>query len=126
MGVDWEVYPDGLRETLVRVHQDYAPETIYVTENGSAFDDPAPENGVVHDPQRTAYMESHLQAVADAMAQGVPVKGYFAWSLLDNFEWAEGYEKRFGMVYVDYATQERTPKDTAWFYRDFIKQTQAT
>ncbi|MBZ0310033.1 MAG: beta-glucosidase [Anaerolineae bacterium] len=118
--MNWEIYPDGLRQSLMRIHQDYAPKAIYIAENGSAFEDAAPTNGVVEDPRRAAYLESHLKAVEQAIAEGAPVTGYFAWSLLDNFEWAFGYEKRFGIVHVDFETLKRTPKRTAYVYRDWI------
>ena len=109
----WIVEPRGLKELLVRVHEEYGPAALYVTENGAAYDDPRPVDGRVSDPRRIAYYHAHLQACLDAIDAGVPLEGYFAWSLLDNFEWAEGYAKRFGIVHVDYATQERTPKDSA-------------
>jgi beta-glucosidase len=111
----WEIYPDGLRELLVRVDRDYTRGLpIYVTENGMANDDRI-ENGAVYDPQRIDFLDRHFAAVRQAIAAGVPVRGYFVWSLLDNYEWALGYSKRFGMVHVDYATQKRTPK--ASFHR---------
>ncbi|HVH50629.1 MAG TPA: GH1 family beta-glucosidase [Gaiellaceae bacterium] len=116
----WEVYPDGLHRLLVRVANDYSPAAIYVTENGAAFGDVRVHDGKVHDPERTEYLESHIGAVARAIADGAPVKGYFVWSLFDNFEWAMGYSKRFGLVYVDYPTLERVPKDSFYWYRDFI------
>jgi beta-glucosidase len=116
----WEVYPDGLRALLDRVADEYAPPAIYVTENGAAFGDVRGHDGRVHDPERTEYLQSHIEAVARAVADGVPVKGYFVWSLLDNFEWAHGYSKRFGIVYIDYPTLERVPKDSFYWYRDFI------
>jgi beta-glucosidase len=116
----WEVYPDGLHELLVRVARDYSPQAIYVTENGAAFGDVRVHDGQVHDPERTAYLQSHIDAVSRAIGDGAPVKGYFVWSLLDNFEWAFGYSKRFGIVYVDYPTLERVPKDSFHWYRDFI------
>jgi beta-glucosidase len=115
----WEVYPDALRELLVRVRDDYAPPPLYVTENGAAFADQR-SNGHVHDPRRTAYIESHLGAIAGAIEDGVPVAGYFVWSLLDNFEWHQGYSQRFGLVYVDFETLERVPKASYAWYRDFI------
>jgi beta-glucosidase len=117
--VGWEVYPDGLHELLLRLHEDYAPPPLYVTENGAAFGD-VRRNGTVEDPARTAYLERHLDAVAHAIADGVRVDGYFVWSLLDNFEWARGYAPRFGLVYVDYETLERVPKQSYHWYRDFI------
>ena len=91
-----------------------------MTENGAAFPDVRVHDGRVHDPERVAYLASHVDAVARAIADGAPVKGYFVWSLLDNFEWAYGYAKRFGIVYVDYPTLERVPKDSFYWYRDFI------
>jgi len=119
--MDWEVYPEGLTELLLRIHRDYPAPPMYVTENGGAFKDVL-ENGQVHDLQRTDYLRQHIAAVAVAMRQGVRMDGYMVWSLMDNFEWASGYEKRFGIVHVDYATQVRTLKDSALWYRDFLKQ----
>lgn len=120
--MDWLVEPRGLRDLLVRIHQDYQAPAIYVTENGAAFDDERPMDGRVRDPRRVAYFYGHLGACHDAIQEGVPLKGYFAWSLMDNFEWAEGYSKRFGIVYVDYSTQERTPKDSARWYSRVIEE----
>lgn len=120
-GMGWEIYPDGLRKLLVRVTKEYQPKVLYVTENGAAFDDPAPTNGVVADPQRTDYFRAHFEAAEAAIAEGVPLQGYFVWSLLDNFEWAEGYNKRFGIVYIDYATMERIPKQSARAYQQLIQ-----
>ncbi|MEF2277216.1 GH1 family beta-glucosidase [Deinococcus sp. YIM 134068] len=115
---DWEVYPDGLREILARVHKEYAPPVLYVTENGAAYDDRPDTDGQVHDEDRRRYLERHLAACREAIEGGVPLRGYFAWSLLDNFEWAEGYSKRFGLVRVDYETGRRTVKDSgAWYGR---------
>jgi beta-glucosidase len=116
----WEVVPDGLRDLLVRLHNDYQPPAIYVTENGAAFPDVRGHDGTVHDPERQSYLEGYLDAAAGALAEGVPLRGYFAWSLLDNFEWAWGYWKRFGLIYVDYATLDRIPKGSFYWYRDFI------
>ncbi len=120
--MDWEVYPEGLRALLVRVHQDYAPPAIYITENGAAYADGPDGAGRIADARRLAFHEGHLRACHQAIAEGVPLAGYFAWSLLDNFEWAFGYEKRFGLVWVDYETQTRRPKDSALWYRDAIAQ----
>jgi beta-glucosidase len=117
----WIVEPRGLTDLLVRVHQDYGPAEIHVTENGAAYDDHAPVDGRVRDPKRIAYYHQHLAACLAAIDAGVPLKGYFAWSLLDNFEWAEGYAKRFGIVHVDYATQKRTPKDSARWYSQVVQ-----
>jgi beta-glucosidase len=111
----WEVYPEGLTELLVRMHTDYPVPPLYVTENGGAFKDLV-QDGVVHDADRTDYIARHIEAVAQAMRQGVRMEGYMVWSLLDNFEWASGYAKRFGIVHVDYATQKRTLKDSAVWY----------
>jgi beta-glucosidase len=122
----WEVYPDGLHKLLVRVAQDYEPNAIYITENGAAFGDVRVHNGRVHDPERTSYIQSHIAAVGRAVADGSPIKGYFVWSLLDNFEWAFGYSKRFGIVYVDYPTLERVPKDSFYWYRDFLATRERT
>jgi beta-glucosidase len=121
----WEVYPQGLQDILVRVNEDYGPQRIYVTENGSAWDDEAGPDGSVNDLARTDYVRTHLQACAGAIARGVPVAGYFAWSLLDNFEWAYGYDKRFGLIRVDYETQERTVKTSGRFYSDVIARHRA-
>ena len=120
--MDWLVKPEGLFDLLKRVHDDYAPAKIFITENGSAWDDPLPVAGRVADPRRVAYLHGHLLAARDAIEAGVPLAGYFAWSLLDNFEWAEGYTKRFGLTYVDFATQERTIKDSGRFYAETIRE----
>jgi beta-glucosidase len=117
----WEVYPDGIRQMLLRIQRDYAPSAFYITENGSAFIDPEPQNNLVPDPRRLAYLKAHLISLEQAIAEGVPLKGYFAWSLMDNFEWAFGYSKRFGMIYVDYSTQQRTPKSSAHYYKRVIQ-----
>ncbi len=121
----WEIYPQGLTELLVRMHRDYAIPPLYVTENGGAFKDVL-EGGRVHDTGRTRYIQQHISAVAEAMRQGVRMQGYMVWSLMDNFEWASGYEKRFGIVHVDYDTQVRTLKDSARWYRDFLSQTESS
>jgi beta-glucosidase len=112
----WEIDPGGLYDMLDRLQHDYGPVPLYVTENGAAFADaPGPDGGVA-DPERVAYLDGHLRAAHRAIEDGVDLRGYFVWSLLDNFEWAYGYSKRFGLVYVDYRTQQRIPKDSArWF-----------
>lgn len=108
--MDWEIMPDGLYNILTWLRENYTGDTpIYITENGLASYDTI-ENGAVFDPDRVEYLDQHMDAVKRAIADGVPVKGYFAWSLLDNFEWALGYDKRFGMVHVDFDTLKRTPK----------------
>ena len=115
----WEVHPEGLTELLLRLHRDWTLPPLYVKENGAAFQDQW-VNGRVHDRARTDYIARHIAAVGDALAAGVPMAGYMVWSLLDNFEWASGYAKRFGIVHVDYTTQQRTLKDSALWYRDFL------
>lgn len=116
----WEIYPDGLTELLQRHKKDYANlPPIYITENGMANADYL-VNGEVADYARIDYLGRHLKAVSAAMQAGVDVRGYFYWSLMDNFEWNSGYSKRFGLVYVDYATQQRIPKRSAHWYREFI------
>jgi beta-glucosidase len=122
----WEVYPDGLYELLVRVHDEYAPEAIVVTENGAWFADVRGHDGSVRDPERQAYLEAHTAAALRAREAGVPVAGYFVWSLLDNFEWALGYQPRFGLVYVDYPTLERVPKQSFEWYRGLVAARHAT
>lgn len=114
--MDWEVFPQGLTDLLLRLTRDYGAPPLYITENGCAYEDVVSGDGQVHDPQRVEYLRQHLAACHAAIAQGAPLKGYFCWSLLDNFEWALGYSRRFGIVYVDYATQRRIPKDSARFY----------
>ncbi len=117
----WEVYPDGLRDLLIDFKRRYrALPPIYITENGMASDDRV-EAGRVHDAQRIRYLERHLNAVDEAVKAGVPVNGYFVWSLMDNFEWAFGYERRFGIVHVDYDSQVRTLKDSALALQAFLK-----
>ncbi|HET7304953.1 MAG TPA: GH1 family beta-glucosidase [Segeticoccus sp.] len=117
----WPVDADGLRRLLRWLHDTYPQlPPVYITENGRACDDVVAANGHVHDPDRMRYLENHLRAVADATAEGVDVRGYYCWSLLDNFEWAEGYAKRFGIVYVDYETQQRIPKSSFEWYQRVI------
>lgn len=118
--MDWEVHSDGMEQLLLRLTEEYGARRIYVTENGSAYQDVVRDDGSVHDPERTRYLEEHLAACARAVRGGAPLAGYFAWSLLDNFEWAYGYGKRFGIVHVDFASQRRTPKDSARWYADVI------
>lgn len=117
----WEVYPQGLHDILKRLHQDYAPKAIYVAENGSAYQDQVIA-GEVDDEPRRSYLESHLSATADALAEGVPLVAYLVWSFLDNYEWGWGLSRRFGIVHVDYETLRRTPKKSALWYRDFIER----
>jgi beta-glucosidase len=118
--MDWVVRASGLCDLLVRIHRDYPIENVAVTENGAAYEDVPAANGQVHDPERTRYIADHIAAVAQARRAGVPVTGYFVWSLLDNFEWAQGYTNRFGIVHVDFQTQQRTIKDSGRWYRQMI------
>ena len=114
--MDWEIHAAGLTRVLTRVAGEYDAPPLYVTENGAAFDDTLGADGRVHDADRTAFLAGHLAACQDAVAAGVDLRGYFVWSLLDNFEWAWGYDMRFGVVYVDYSTLDRFPKDSALWY----------
>lgn len=118
--MDWEIYPDGLYDLLVSVNDEYKPKAIYITENGCAMPDRLDATERVRDADRIKYLAAHLRALHRAIGEGLPIKGYFIWSILDNFEWAMGYTKRFGLVYVDYATQRRIPKDSYTFYQDVI------
>jgi beta-glucosidase len=116
----WEVFPDGLTELLVRLDTDYSLPAVYIMENGAAYKDEV-VGGRVADTDRIEFLRTHIAALADALETGVDVRGYFVWSLLDNFEWADGYSKRFGIVRVDYDTQQRIVKDSAFWYRDFLR-----
>jgi beta-glucosidase len=119
----WPLTPFGLTQLLVRWHKEYgnALPNLFVTENGVAYDEGISEDGKCHDQRRIEYLRTHLQAISDAIAEGSPVKGYYEWSLMDNFEWALGYEKRFGIVHVDFDTQKRIIKDSGHWYADVIK-----
>ncbi len=116
----WEVYPPGLYEWLGRLHFEYRFPAYYITESGVAVDDQPDANGQVHDTARISYLERHFSQAARAIEAGIPLRGYFVWSLMDNFEWAEGYSKRFGLIYIDYGTLKRTLKDSALWYHDWI------
>jgi beta-glucosidase len=116
----WEAHPQGLTDLLLRVHRDYAPRRIFITENGASYADAPDASGRVGDERRVHFLREHLLAAAHARDAGVPLDGYFVWSLLDNFEWDRGYTQRFGIVRVDYATQRRTPKDSARYYAGVI------
>src|SRR5215207_8404403 len=118
----WPVEPDGLTEIMVRIKEDYADLPIYVTENGRAVHDYIDPEGDVDDEERVSYLDAHFRAAHEAMEQGVDLRGYMVWSLLDNFEWAEGYSKRFGIVFVEYGTQRRVPKSSARWYSDVIRR----
>jgi len=117
----WEIDERGLLELLLRLKAAYPAVPLYITENGAAFDDVMERDGV-HDTDRIAYLDGHLRSCARAIGHGVPLRGYFVWSLLDNFEWSFGYGPRFGIVHVDYATQRRTPKDSAHWYAEVIRR----
>jgi len=118
--MSWEVYPDGLYRLLCRLHFDYQPRKLYVTENGASYSDGPDREGRVRDERRLNYLLRHFTAAHRALDAGAPLAGYFVWSLMDNFEWAKGYTQRFGIVWVDYQTQQRRPKDSALWYRDVI------
>jgi beta-glucosidase len=122
----WEMHPPGLEHLLVRVGAEYGPARIFVTESGAAWPDPVTPSGTFEDKERTDYLERHIEACAAAATRGSPVAGYFVWSLLDNFEWAYGYDKRFGLVHVDFATQRRTIKASGHRYADLIRASRAT
>jgi beta-glucosidase len=114
---DREIYPAGIREVLTRMHREYGFRRLVVSENGAAFDDRLEADGRIRDLGRIEFFRAHLEEIATARREGVPVETYFAWSLLDNFEWSEGYSLRYGLFHVDFATQERRPKDSAHFLR---------
>lgn len=116
----WEIAPDAFRDLLCRIWFEYRPKKIYITENGCSYLDHPDENGRVNDERRINYLQKHINAAHQAMQCGVPLAGYFQWSLMDNYEWSMGYTQRFGIVYVDYETQRRYPKDSAFWYRDVI------
>lgn len=118
----WEVYPLGLYDLLRRVHEEYAPPEIYITENGASYSDIQEADGRVRDERRVRFLRDHLLAAHTAIERGVPLSGYFVWSLLDNFEWERGYTQRFGIVWVDFATQSRKLKDSALWYCDVIRR----
>ena len=116
----WPITPEGFTDLLVRLHRDYPNlPPVYITENGCAYDDPVIE-GVCNDSRRIEYLDLHLRALKDAIDEGVDIRGYYQWSLMDNFEWALGYDKRFGLVHIDFETLERTPRDSAHWYREVI------
>ena len=117
----WEIEPSGLHTMLVRLHKEYPGTPVVITENGAAFDDRVASDGAVHDEDRRAFLEGHLRACHQAITDGVDLRGYLAWSLMDNFEWAFGYSKRFGIVRVDYDTQQRTVKDSGRSYAAVIR-----
>lgn len=115
----WEIYPDGLRDLLLRFHEDYRLPPVFITENGAAFPDRV-EEGAVHDQNRRDFLEAHFTAARQALRAGVPLRGFFVWTLLDNFEWALGFSRRFGLIWVDHQTQERVWKDSARWFASYI------
>jgi beta-glucosidase len=121
MGIGWDIVPDGLVRVLALMARRYPGIPLMVTENGAAYGDSPGADGLVHDTRRVEYLKSHVGALAKAIAQGIPLQGYYHWSLLDNFEWSWGYSKRFGLVYVDFITQKRTPKDSFTYFSHVIK-----
>ncbi|MBN1959939.1 MAG: beta-glucosidase [Deltaproteobacteria bacterium] len=120
--LDWEVYPEGLTEILTYIYNNYKPNKMYVTENGATYNDNSNETGFVNDEARRFYLERHIAACQEAILHGIPLSGYFIWSLLDNFEWAEGFEKRFGIVRVDYQTFKRTIKSSGNWLTSFLQK----
>ncbi|HTK44018.1 MAG TPA: GH1 family beta-glucosidase [Patescibacteria group bacterium] len=118
--MDWEVAPDGLLDVLLKLQREYAPREIVITENGAAYPDTVGPDGRIRDEGRIRYLARHVAAIADALAAGVPVRGYHVWSVLDNYEWSFGYTRRFGLIHVDFASQRRTPKDSAGWYGRLI------
>ncbi|MGB9797867.1 MAG: GH1 family beta-glucosidase, partial [bacterium] len=118
----WEIYPPGIYEIIMRVHRDYKPDKLYITENGAAFADEVSPDGGVHDEKRIEYLREHFIQAHRAIQDGARLCGYFVWSLMDNFEWAHGFTKRFGIVYTDYATQKRIKKDSALWYKKVIEE----
>jgi beta-glucosidase len=116
----WNIDPGAMTELLLRLRRDYPDQPLMITENGAAFADVVAPDGAIHDDNRIDYVRRHLGAVADAIEQGADVRGYFLWSLMDNFEWAWGYDRRFGIIRVDYETLQRTWKDSAHWYRHVV------
>ena len=119
--MDWEIVPEALYKLILRLREEYTSIPIYITENGAAFKDKVSKDGKVHDGKRIDYLRNHLKKIAVLNQKGADIKGYFLWSLIDNFEWGHGYSKRFGIIHLDYKTQERILKDSALWYRDLIK-----
>ena len=120
--MDWEIFPQGFYDLLCRLHFEYQVPKLYVTENGASYSDGPTAEGQVPDERRIAYLRDHLAAAQRAVQAGVPLAGYFVWSLMDNFEWAKGYTQRFGIVWTDYATQQRLPKQSALWYKGVMAE----
>lgn len=119
--LNWPIYPNGLRDMLIRVTKEYGSMPIYITENGAAFNDQVSPDGQIHDTRRVEFLRGFISALGEAIEAGVDVRGYFVWSLMDNFEWNKGYDPRFGLIYMDYTTQKRIVKDSGRFYADVIR-----
>ena len=119
--MEWEIYPAGIYDLLIRIQKDYGNPRIFITENGAVFQDEQIEKGIVADDDRLNYLKQHLMALHRALGEGVRLDGYYLWSLMDNFEWAYGYSKKFGIVKIDYSTQGRSIKKSGAWYRDVIK-----
>jgi beta-glucosidase len=119
--MDWEIVPESLYNLILRVRKEYTTLPIYITENGAAFNDRVTREGKIHDNKRIDYLKKHLSKVADLNRKGADIRGYFLWSLIDNFEWGHGYSKRFGIIYINYETQKRILKDSAMWYKDLIQ-----
>ena len=117
---DWEVFPQGLKDLLIRINRDYSPPSLFITENGASYDYDIEKNDHIDDVKRVEYIRSHIDACRQAISEGVPLDGYFCWSLMDNFEWAEGYYHKFGLIHVDNKTQKRIPKNSYKWYREFL------
>jgi beta-glucosidase len=118
--MDWEIAPQGLVDVLLQIHGGYRRVPLLVTENGAAFDDRVGPDGRMHDADRIRFLDDHVRAAHTALERGVDLRGFFVWSFLDNFEWSEGYAKRFGLVYVDYGSQRRILKDSGYWFRDVV------
>jgi beta-glucosidase len=118
--IGWEIYPEGLYEFLTRIHNEYKPRKMYINENGAAYSIGPDETGRIRDVRRQQYLHDHFVACHRAIEEGAPVEGFFVWSLMDNYEWAKGYSQRFGIVWIDYETQQRIPKDSALWYKQVI------
>ncbi len=118
----WPIDAGGLTEILIRLRDHYGNPDVYVTENGACYNDLVAADGTVHDEERVAYFREHLAASRAAIAAGVKLRGYFAWSLLDNFEWSEGFSRRFGIIHVDFKSQKRTPKSSYDYLADTIRK----
>jgi beta-glucosidase len=122
--MDWEIFPQGLVDSLERINRDFAPAAILITESGASFPDNWDGNANIHDYERTEYLHQHVQSVGLAINKGIPVRGYFVWSLLDNYEWSQGFSKRFGLIYIDYPSLKHVIKNSGYWYKAFISSVQ--